>query len=85
MKRQSLTLYGILCGQTLARAHARAGDAARIAGYLGGSDVFDAAIRRYAIAYADQAEQDNEAFRKAAASSTVRTEAAAEIGQSIVP
>jgi uncharacterized protein (DUF2252 family) len=33
-----------LCGATLARAHARSGDAARIAGYMGSGGVFDAAI-----------------------------------------
>ncbi len=36
-----------LCGWALARAHARSGDAAMIAGYLGKSDVFDEAIARF--------------------------------------
>jgi uncharacterized protein (DUF2252 family) len=60
-----LTGYGRLCGRALARAHAKAGDAATIAGYLGTAPVFDEAIADYALAYADQVEKDYEAFRDA--------------------
>ena len=60
-----LMAYAELCGQTLARAHAKAGDPTMIAGYLGGTENFDEAIRDYALAYADQVEQDFEAFQKA--------------------
>jgi uncharacterized protein (DUF2252 family) len=74
MGSRGLTIYGVLCGQTLARAHAKAGEAARIAGYLGKSDAFDKAIRRYATSYADQAEQDYEAFRRAVGRGRVPTE-----------
>jgi hypothetical protein len=44
----------------LARAHAKASEiAATISGYLGASnDEFDAAMGKFALAYADQAEQD---------------------------
>lgn len=62
---QMMRLYATLCGQALARAHDKAGDAARIAGYLGGSDRFDEAIGDYAVAYADQVERDYETFGKA--------------------
>jgi hypothetical protein len=51
--------YGELCGQTLARAHARSGDRIAIAAYLGGSDVFDQAVADFAAAYADQNERDH--------------------------
>jgi hypothetical protein len=57
--------YAALCGWTLARAHARSGDAALISGYLGSSDVFDRAIARFSAAYADQGERDHEAFVEA--------------------
>jgi uncharacterized protein (DUF2252 family) len=57
--------FGALCGWTLARAHARSGDAAMIAGYLGKSDVFDRAIARFARDYADQTERDYAAFMDA--------------------
>jgi uncharacterized protein (DUF2252 family) len=53
------------CGAILARAHARCGDAAVIAGYLGGSDVFDRALSRFAERYADQTEHDRETLLKA--------------------
>ena len=53
-----LNYYGRLCGWALARAHARTGRATVISGYLGMSEVFDHAIADFAIAYADQNEQD---------------------------
>jgi len=61
-----LLSYARVCGETLARAHAKVGDAAMIAGYLGSNDIFDVAIRDYAVAYADQVEQDYAAFQQAA-------------------
>ena len=63
--RSTMMDYARLCGWTLARAHARSGDPAMIAGYLGKSDVFDKAIARFAIAYADQAERDYAKFKRA--------------------
>jgi len=53
-----LNYYGRLCGWALARAHARTGRATMISGYLGVSEDFDHAIADFAIAYADQNEQD---------------------------
>jgi uncharacterized protein (DUF2252 family) len=55
---RSLVGKGELCGATLARAHARTGDAAAISGYLGEKDVFDEAIVRFAEVYAEQVEED---------------------------
>ncbi|HEY7343602.1 MAG TPA: DUF2252 domain-containing protein [Ktedonobacterales bacterium] len=52
-------LYVGLCGATLARAHARTSDPARISGYLGRRDTFDQAIAAFAEAYADQTERDH--------------------------
>jgi len=60
-----MRMYGALCGWTLARAHARSGDAIAIAAYLGGSDVFDQAIAQFAAAYADQNERDHDAVLEA--------------------
>jgi uncharacterized protein (DUF2252 family) len=54
-----------LCGATLARAHARSGDAARIAGYMGTGGVFDAAIADFAVAYMAQTERDWRTFVEA--------------------
>jgi uncharacterized protein (DUF2252 family) len=60
-----LARYGELCGATLARAHARTGDAAKIAGYLGPDDTFDTAIEQFSIDYADQSDADFIAFERA--------------------
>jgi uncharacterized protein (DUF2252 family) len=65
---EGATLYGRLCGATLARAHARWGDRIAIASYLGKGDTFDRAIADFAAAYADQNERDYEAFAAAVGS-----------------
>ena len=62
-----LELYGRVCAWTLARAHARCGDAPSIAAYLGTSDVFDAALAEFGIRYAAQNDADYAALQHAAA------------------
>jgi uncharacterized protein (DUF2252 family) len=57
--------YVEICGWTLARAHARTGDAAFIGGYLGKNDLFDLALAKFATSYADQADRDHAALLKA--------------------
>ncbi|HEY1785060.1 MAG TPA: DUF2252 family protein [Pirellulales bacterium] len=59
---KSLALYGEACGWVLARAHARSGDPAQLAAYLGTSDRFNQAIADFAESYADQNERDYQAF-----------------------
>jgi uncharacterized protein (DUF2252 family) len=54
-------------GWTLARAHARSGDRFAIGEYMGRSTKFDAAIERYSLAYADQAEADHARLESAIA------------------
>jgi uncharacterized protein (DUF2252 family) len=54
----ALPFYAGLCGLALARAHARAGDAAMVAGYAGGGTALDEAMGDFAMAYADQTERD---------------------------
>jgi uncharacterized protein (DUF2252 family) len=65
LKGAALIEYGLVCGETLAKAHARTGDAAAIAGYCGGSTKLDKAIARFALAYAEQTESDHAALRAA--------------------
>jgi hypothetical protein len=60
-----MMLFAAWCGWTLARAHARSGEPALIAGYLGESDTFDEAIADFAAAYADQSDKDHEALTNA--------------------
>jgi uncharacterized protein (DUF2252 family) len=55
---EALPYYAKLCGHTLARAHARAGDAVALSGYMGEDSEFDKAIAEFALAYADQTEHD---------------------------
>jgi hypothetical protein len=69
---QQFNIYAELCGWTLARAHARSGDAATISGYLGKSDRFDQAIGEFAIAYADQNQRDYNALVDAVNSGRVK-------------
>lgn len=54
--------YGRMCALALARAHARSGDSAKIAGYMGTSRTFDDAICEFAVEYADQKQSDYRAF-----------------------
>jgi hypothetical protein len=63
--QQTLLLYAQACGWVLARAHAKGGEEAPIAGYLGAGDQFDEAMGAFAIAYADQAEKDHAALKAA--------------------
>jgi len=58
----ALSSYAQLCGKTLARAHARSGDPAAIAGYMGKSEVFDDAIASFAMLYAGQTVRDHAAL-----------------------
>ena len=74
MDPDALTVYGRLCGWTLARAHARSGDRVAIAAYLGGGDAFDRAITEFSEAYADQNDRDYQALVKAVKGGTVEAQ-----------
>ena len=71
MVPDTMALYGRICGQTLARAHARSGDRVAIAAYLGAKDRFDQAIADFAETYADQNDRDHTALADAIASGRV--------------
>jgi uncharacterized protein (DUF2252 family) len=72
LKGRSLELYAMVAGDILAKAHARTGDAAAIAGYCGGSNRLDRAIAKFATCYADQTEKDYGLFRRAIRSGRLR-------------
>jgi len=76
---ESLLGYADICGELLARGHARAGDPVTIAAYLGTSNRFDRAILSFARAYADKTEHDWSSLRKSkewkAAKSTLQKDA----------
>jgi hypothetical protein len=69
---EQLLLFADLCGRTLARAHAKSGDAALISGYLGKSGTFDEAIGDFSLAYADQNARDHAALVSAVKSGRVK-------------
>ncbi len=73
MPRQDWIEYTLLCGHALARAQARTGDPAKIAGYLGKNDAFDEAVAKFAVEYADQTESDYAVFVKAVRNGRLQT------------
>jgi len=62
LRRNGLLQYAEVCGEVLAKGHARSGDACMLSGYMGSSDKFDVAITAFAVAYADQTTTDYEHF-----------------------
>jgi len=74
MGPRTLALYARVCGSTLAKAHARSGDAVAIASYLGTNDIFDQALSVFAETYADQNERDYDALKQAAESGRIEAE-----------
>ncbi len=67
MSPGDLTIYASLCGEALARAHARSGDRIAIASYLGKGDSFDQALASFAESYANQNERDFQRVKESAA------------------
>jgi uncharacterized protein (DUF2252 family) len=65
LKGKGLMEYATTCGEVLAKGHARSGDPAVLAGYLGGSARWDKALAKFSVVYADQTTTDFEAFKKA--------------------
>ena len=74
MDGDGLQTYLKVCSVCLARAHARTGDAAGIAGYLGSGNSFASAIAAFAVAYADQTERDYQALVAAVKSGRIAAE-----------
>lgn len=56
--KAGLLEYASVCGELLARGHARSGDCLMLGGYLGKSSRFDEAVVKFAEAYANQTEKD---------------------------
>ena len=71
-----LAEFATACGATLAKAHARTGDAAAIAGYIGKGSRFTAALGEFAAAYADQTERDHSQLVRAIDSGAVPSQPA---------
>ena len=69
----TLQEFGKLCAWALARAHARSGDPARIAGYIDSNTTFDDAVCEFAVEYADQNLRDYRSFAKAIREGRIRS------------
>ncbi len=74
MVPKGLSVYGRLCGWTLARAHARSGDRVAIAAYLGKGTTFDRALLEFSHAYAEQNERDYKALAQAVESGRIEAQ-----------
>jgi uncharacterized protein (DUF2252 family) len=72
LRGAGLTEYATTCGEVLARGHARSGDPAVLAGYLGPNDRFDKALGKFAVSYADQTARDYEGLKKAVRSGKIQ-------------
>jgi uncharacterized protein (DUF2252 family) len=59
-----LEAYAEVCGELLARGHARSGDPVAIAGYLGNGGGFAEACAKFGSLYADQTEKDWNELRR---------------------
>ena len=64
LKSGGLEAYAVVCGELLARGHARSGDVQMIAGYLGSGGGFSQALAKFGTLYADQTEKDWEELKK---------------------
>lgn len=65
LKGDRLIEYGRVCAELLAKGHARSGEPAVLAAYLGRPGKAEKALLQFALAYAHQVEADHDAFRKA--------------------
>ena len=72
LKGTTLIKYAVVCGELLAKGHARTGDAGAIAGYCGNSTSLDKAVGKFAGLYANQTESDFKQFKQAVAKGRVR-------------
>jgi len=64
LKPIDLCQYATVCGEMLARGHARSGDVRQIAGYIAKGNRFNRAILDYSKSYASQMTFDWKAFTK---------------------
>jgi hypothetical protein len=68
---QGLVEFATACGEALARAHARSGDAAAMAAYIGKGAGFTDAMVAFALSYADQNDRDHAQLVAAIAAGSV--------------
>jgi uncharacterized protein (DUF2252 family) len=79
LEGKGLVQYAEVCGELLAKGHARSGDSCMLSGYLGASDRLDQALVTFAVDYADQTTRDFEAWLKAIREGRVNVVAASAL------
>jgi len=72
LRGAALEEYGVVCGEILAKGHARTGDAGALSGYCGNSPKLDKAIAKFAVAYSDQTESDHASLCQAVKAGRLR-------------
>lgn len=72
IKIKNFPQYTSLCAWALALSHAKSGDAAMLAGYVGNSEELDDAMVKFAFSYAIQNEKDYDALVKAAKTGKIK-------------
>jgi uncharacterized protein (DUF2252 family) len=72
VKIENMPQYTSLCAWAMALAHAKSGDAAMLAGYVGNSEELDDAMVKFAFSYATQNEKDYAALVKAAKAGKIK-------------
>ncbi|MBV9608026.1 MAG: DUF2252 family protein, partial [Acidobacteria bacterium] len=65
LEGNGLTEYARVCGEVLAKGHARSGDPIQLAGYCGSGSSLDDAIATFAERYTAQTERDHAALKRA--------------------
>jgi uncharacterized protein (DUF2252 family) len=70
LEGDGLEAYGEICGELLARGHARSGDPLILAGYIGSGDGFAEALTKFGAAYANQTEKDWEELKRSGKAGT---------------
>lgn len=64
LRGRGLDQYAVVCGELLAKGHARSGDSCALFGYMGVGAKFEKAIAKFGLAYADQTTGDYETFKR---------------------
>jgi len=76
MQGNGLTEYARVCGEVLAKGHARSGDPMQLAGYCGAGSKLDDAMAEFADRYAEQTMRDFEALKKAITAGKIKAQKA---------
>ena len=78
LQGNGLTEYARVCGEVLAKGHARSGDPMQLAGYCGPGNKLDDAMAEFADRYSEQTMRDFEALKKAVKSRKIKASTAAK-------